>query len=306
MKLAIPDFISNSYFPVIAAEHLGCFEAEGLDLHVELLFPVTKAMAALRDGEYDFAVGTASAILAAFPNWDGARILAAIAQRTYWFLVLRSDLGVEPGDVAAVKGLRIGAAPGVDVALKRLLSEEGIDPDRDVSIGPVPGTAADSVSFGVTAAKALAAGDLDGFWANGMGAEVAVRQGIGTVVLDVRRGLAPAPSLTYTFAALVARAQTVESEPNVAAAAVRGLVAAQARLRANPELAGEVGAKVLPVMEAGLIGELIRRDVPYYDATVSELVFADLQRFAADVGLLTVPKPYDQVVATQFSRLWKP
>ena len=43
----------------------------------------------------------------------------------------------------------------------------------------------------MTAAKALEDRKIDGFWANGMGAEVAVRRGVGTVVLDVRRGDGP-------------------------------------------------------------------------------------------------------------------
>ena len=51
------------------------------------------------------------------------------------------------------------------------------------------------VSFGVTAAQALADGRLDGFWANGMGAEVAVRRGVGTIVLDMRRGEGPPAGL---------------------------------------------------------------------------------------------------------------
>jgi ABC-type nitrate/sulfonate/bicarbonate transport system substrate-binding protein len=75
--------------------------------------------------------------------------------------------------------------------LKRMLVESGMDPERDVRIGPVPGTAGPGVSFGVAAAKALEEGKLDGFWANGMGAEVAVRNGAGTLVLDARRGDGP-------------------------------------------------------------------------------------------------------------------
>ena len=57
-----------------------------------------------------------------------------------------------------VKGLRIGAAPGPVDGLKRMLVEAGIDPERDVKIGPVPGTAGAGVSFGVAAAKALEEG----------------------------------------------------------------------------------------------------------------------------------------------------
>ena len=43
MELAIPDLISNSYFPVLAAAELGYFQREGLDVSVELIFPVDRA-----------------------------------------------------------------------------------------------------------------------------------------------------------------------------------------------------------------------------------------------------------------------
>ena len=54
MKLAVPDMISNSYFPAIAAIELGCFKREGLDISLELIYPVDKCYAALRDGTVDF------------------------------------------------------------------------------------------------------------------------------------------------------------------------------------------------------------------------------------------------------------
>ena len=110
----------------------------------------------------------------------------------YWFLVLRADLKATRGDINAVKGLRIGAAPGQDAGLRQMLVEAGIDLERDkVDIGPIPGTNEPGVLFGITAARALEDGRLDGFWANGMGTEVAVRRGVGTMVLDVRRGDGP-------------------------------------------------------------------------------------------------------------------
>jgi len=46
MKLAVPDVISNSYFPAVAAIELGFFLAEGLDVSLELIFPVDKAYVA--------------------------------------------------------------------------------------------------------------------------------------------------------------------------------------------------------------------------------------------------------------------
>src|ERR1700674_5008682 len=226
MKLAVPDMISNSYFPAEAAIELGFFKQEGLDVSLELIFPVDKCYAALRDGAVDFVGGSAHSALAAFPEWQGAKLLCAQAQGMYWFLVMRADLGTRRGDVGIVRGRRIGAAPWVEMGLRRLLIEAGIDLERDrVTIAPVPGATGAGVNFGVTAARALEAGKIDGFWANGMGAEVAVRRGVGTMVLDVRRGDGPKPCFNYTMASLAATDRLIKEKPDAAAAAIRALVA---------------------------------------------------------------------------------
>ena len=306
MRIALPDLVSNSYFPAIAAVELGLFEAEGLEAELQLIYPVTRTMELLRDGELDFVAGAAHVTMAAFPDWQGAKLLAALAQRMYWLLVLRTDLGARRGDVAAVKGLRIGAAPGPDAGLRRLLTEAGLDPERDgIQIAPVPGTAEAGVSFGVTAARALEAGKIDGFWANAMGSEVAVRRGVGTVILDVRRGDGPPPARDYTFPALVTTDRLIEQDPDMVAAATRAIVKTQQVLRQDPERATEVGRRVFPPTEAELIAELIRRDLPYYDPTISEESVARMNRFAQDLGLLSGPVRYEQVVATRFSPLWQ-
>jgi ABC-type nitrate/sulfonate/bicarbonate transport system substrate-binding protein len=307
MRIAVPDLISNSYFPAIAAAELGFFKDAGLDIDkVELLFPVPKMMEALRDGALDFVAGSAHATLMAFTDWKGAKLLAALGQRMYWLLVLRADLGAKRGDIAAVKGLRIGAAPGVDYGLKRLLLEASIDPACDnVKIAPVPGATGATVSFGLTAAKALEEGKIDGFWANAMGAEIAVRRGVGTIILDVRRGDGPEAARHYTFPALLTTQARIDREPESAAAAVRAIVRAQRALREEPARATEIGRRIFPPAEAELIAELIRRDLPYYDAAISEETVVKMNRFAEDVGLLSGPVRYEQVVATQFRHLWK-
>ena len=131
MKLAVPDMISNSYFPAIAAIELGMFKQEGLDVELEMIFPVDKSYAALRDGTVDFVGGSAHSALAAFPQWQGVKLICAQAQGMYWFLVMHKEFGAERGDIAAVKGRRIGAAPWVEMGLRGLLIAAGIDPARD-------------------------------------------------------------------------------------------------------------------------------------------------------------------------------
>jgi NitT/TauT family transport system substrate-binding protein len=305
MKLAVPDMISNSYFPAIAAIELGFFEQEGLDVALELIFPVDKAYEALREGSIDFVAGSAHSALSAFPQWRGVKLLCAQAQGMYWFLVMHKDFGVKRGHVGAVKGRRIGAAPWVEMGLRRLLAESGIDPERDgVRIAPVPGSLEAGVNFGITAAKALEDCKIDGFWANGMGAEVAVRRGIGTVVLDVRRGDGPKSCFNYTMASIATTDALIERTAETAAAAVRAIVATHVALRKTPELATKVGHKLFPPAEAALIGELIRRDLPYYDASISRDFVAGMNQFARDVGILKGQALYENVVATGFSNLW--
>lgn len=305
MKLAIPDLISNSYFPVVAAVELGFFKKEGLNVGLELIFPVDKAYAALRDGAVDFVAGSAHSALSAFPQWQGVKLLCAQAQGMYWFLVMHVDVGARRGDISSVKGRRIGAAPWVELGLRRLLVEAGIDlGQHQVTIAPVPGAIGSSVNFGLTAANALEARQIDGFWANGMAAEIAVSRRVGTVVLDVRRGDGPSGCFNYTMASLATTDRLISEEPDIAAAAVRAVVNTQAILRRDLTLASQVARKVFPAFEAELLPELIRRDLPFYDASISQEFVADMNKFLCDLGLLNLTLNYDQFVATQFCSLW--
>jgi ABC-type nitrate/sulfonate/bicarbonate transport system substrate-binding protein len=306
-RIAVPDLVSNSYFPAIAAIELGFFEQEGLDIRHELIFPNYKTYEALRDGGIDFVAGPAHAALPAFPGWKGAKLLAALAQGLFWLLVMRADSDASPGDVAAVKGKTIGAAPLVDLTLRHLLAEAGIDLEaNDIKIVGVPGTHEPGVSFGVAAARALEAGVIDGFWANGMGAENAVRSGIGKVVLDVRRGIGPAPAFHYTVPALVTSDRVLARDPELAAAAVRAIVRTQQALKADISLATRVGQRFFPAAEAALIADVVARDLPYYEAGISEQTVAGLNGFAIAAGLLDAPVTYADLVAGQMRRYWEP
>jgi ABC-type nitrate/sulfonate/bicarbonate transport system substrate-binding protein len=219
---------------------------------------------------------------------------------------MRADLKPVRGDLGIVKGRRIGAAPWVEMGLRRLLIEAGIDPQRDnVTIAPVPGASGSSVNFGLTAAKALEDGKIDGFWANGMGTEVAVHRGVGAVVLDVRRGDGPPSCFNYTMASIATTDELINNRPDAAAGAIRAIVAAHAALKADPGLAKKVGDKLFPPQEAELIVDLIRRDLPYYDASISPGFVEGMNEFARGIGILKGNPCYTDVVAAQFSTLWK-
>lgn len=299
MKIAVPDLISSSYFPAVAAVELGFFKREGLDVTLELVVPVENALVAMRDGSLEFIGCSAHLLVAGFPEWHGVKLLCAQSQGMYWFLVMRSDLGIDRGDLAALKGRNIGAAHWVAMGLRQLLLEAGLDAARDgINIAPIPGAHGAGINFGVTAAKALEDGKVDGFWANGMGAEIAVRRGIGTVVLDARRGDGPKPCFHYTMPVIAATDELIARTPETARAAVRAIVATQAALRNDVNLAFDVGRKLFPEAEANLIVDLIRRDLLYYDARISPEFVRSMTQFSRNAGILKRDPSFNEIVAS--------
>lgn len=305
MKIGFPDMISPSYFPALAAVELGFFAREGLDIQHDLRAPAGRTYQDLHDGEIQFVAAEAHAALAAFPNWQGVKLLCAQSQGMYWFLVMRADLGIKRGDFAALRNRRIAAAPWVEMGLRRMLLEAGLDPVRDnINIAPLEGSLGLKVNIGVMAAEALADGRIDGFWANGMGAEIAVRRGVGNVVVDARRGDAPPPCFNYTWATVATTDRLIAETPDIAAGVVRAIVATQAALRADIGLATQVGRTLFPPAEADLIAELVARDLPFYDATLTPEFVAGMNQFGLDLGIQTEAVNYDQVVASQFRDLW--
>jgi len=305
MRIAAVDLISSTCFPALAADELGFFKAEGLDARIELVAAIG-ATKALRAGTTDAMIaGSVHDVLTEFPRWQGVKLLVALSQGTPWLLVVRADLPAKRGDISAVKGLRLTAAEGPDLALKQMLLHCRIDPERDLQLVDLPGSKARDVSFGVFAARALEAGQIDGFWANAMGSETAVSRGVGKILIDVRRGDDPAEVRRFTFAGLVAADAWIESNPDGAAAAVRAIVKAQKALKKNPALAAKVGRRKFPPEAATLIAAIVERDVSFYDPVITESAVVSLNRFAQAVGHLPGPVPYGQVVAERFCRLWQ-
>jgi ABC-type nitrate/sulfonate/bicarbonate transport system substrate-binding protein len=192
IRIAITDLVSNSYFPALAAEELGFYRDEGVDGRVELVMPLSDAYERLTDGSITFVADGIHDSFVVWPRWNGLRALMTLQQGTPWLLVVRSDLDVPRGDLESLKGMRIAAALGPDAAFRRLLQEVGLDEGRDgIEICRLPGAEVAGMSYGVTAARALESHKVDGFWANAMGAALAVHRGAGRIHMDVRRGDGP-------------------------------------------------------------------------------------------------------------------
>jgi ABC-type nitrate/sulfonate/bicarbonate transport system substrate-binding protein len=302
MRIAVPDFVSSTMFPLIAAKELGIFKEEGHDVEI-VLNRSLKAVESLREGAVDFSAGPAHAPLTIFPEWRGVKLVATISQGTPWMLVMKAGVA-KRGEIEAVKGRRIAADPGPDLALKHLLCDASIDIEMDrVDIVPLP-TTDPGISFGVAAGRALAEGKVEGLWANVLGCELAIQLSGASVVVDTRRGDGPSGAGNYSFAALATTESNIETEPERIEAVIRGVVRAQSVIRQDPVRATEVARKLFPVVEAELMGQILARDAEFYRPAISMEAIQEMNRFATAVGLLSSPVLYEQVVATQFRSLW--
>lgn len=65
-----------------------------------------------------------------------------------------------------------------------------------------------------------------------------------------------------------------------------------------------ISRKLFLASEAELIRELVRCDLPYNDATISESFVNDMNQLARDLGILNGTPGYEDVVARQFSKRW--
>jgi ABC-type nitrate/sulfonate/bicarbonate transport system substrate-binding protein len=302
MRIAVPDFVSSTHIALIAGMELGLFRDEGQEIDI-VHVPLMQGLESLRDGAVDFCAGAAHAPLMSFPDWRGVKLVSALMQGTHWMLVLRSGLA-KRGEIEAVKGRRIATDRGPDLVFKYLLSQSGIDIQRDqVEFGPLA-TDGSNISFGVAAARALADGKVDGLWANALGCELATQLGAGSVVIDPRRGDGPIGSGNYSFAALATTESNIERNPNRIEAGIRAIARAQAIIRQVPQRAAEAVRKVFPTTEAELIAQILARDADFYRPSIPASAIDGMNRFAMAAGLLSSPVSYDTVVATQFRHLW--
>jgi len=130
------------------------------------------------------------------------------------------------------------------------------------------------------------------------------RAGVAKLHLDLRRGDGPPGARFYNFAALTTTERLVIEQPDIAAGAVRAVVKAQNALKADPSRATTIGERLFRSEEASLIADLIARDAPFYDATISLEAVDGLNTFAKASGLIAAPVPYDRLVATQFRQSW--
>src|SRR4051812_23099680 len=182
-RMMVADFDSPSYFVATAAVKLGFFKKQGIDVEFIAEYGAKHGPERLRDGHIHFFGGPAFAATRAFPAWKGVKLVAALAQHSYWFMGVRKHINIRRGDIKALKGLRISSSFAFPrTALRHLLIQAGMDVDHD-EVRIVESLPSKSETHSLDGLRALQENLADGFWGNGMRLALAEKAGVAKLHL---------------------------------------------------------------------------------------------------------------------------
>ena len=287
-----------TFVVLYAAEHLGYFKAEGITAQFSDFEGGAEVTTAMVGGSIDFAGTYVERPMILAEKGFAAKNLLAILNRNPIFLVVRKNLPAT--DVKGLKGLKLGmtrAGSATDLALRALLRDAGLEPDRDVAVIAVGSSA--------SAAAALRAGQIDGFMGGEPGGAVIVHQlKIGRYFIEPLRDQGPKFLQYMTFPTLQASDRYIQANPQIVERVVRAVVKTQKRLREDPEAGVRVAQKIFPTLDVELIRGIIALQRASYLPAITEEAMRTVNQFQKQAGVVKTDFPYDKVVAVQLKPLW--
>ena len=287
-----------TFIVLYGAEHLGYFKAEGITAQFADFEGGAEVTTAMVGGSIDFAGTYVERPMILAEKGFAAKNLLAILNRNPIFLVVRKNLPAT--DVKGLKGLKLGmtrAGSATDLALRALLRDAGLEPDRDVAVIAVGSSA--------SAAAALRAGQIDGFMGGEPGGAVIVHQlKIGRYFIEPLRDQGPKFLQYMTFPTLQASDRYIQANPQIVERVVRAVVKTQKRLREDPEAGVRVAQKLFPTLDVELIRGIIALQRASYLPAITEEAMRTVNQFQKQAGVVKTDFPYDKVVAVQLKPLW--
>ncbi|HEV2054781.1 MAG TPA: ABC transporter substrate-binding protein [Methylomirabilota bacterium] len=287
-----------TFVVLYGAEHLGYFKAEGITPQFADFEGGAEVTTAMVGGSIDFAGTYVERPMILAEKGFGSKNLLAILNRNPIFLVLRKNLPAT--DVKGLKGTKLGmtrAGSATDLALRALLRDSGLEPDRDVAVI--------AVGSSTSAAAALRAGQIDGFMGGEPGGAVIVHQlKIGRYFIEPLRDQGPKFLQYMTFPTLQASDRYIQANPQIVERVVRAVVKTQKRLREDPEAGVRVAQKIFPTLDVELIRGIIALQRASYLPAITEEAMRTVNQFQKQAGVVKSDFAYDKMVAVQFKPLW--
>jgi NitT/TauT family transport system substrate-binding protein len=287
-----------SFLALYAAEQLGYFKAEGLTAQFADFEGGAEVTTAMVGGSIDMGGTYIERPMILAEKGFGAKNLLAILNRNPIFLVVKKNLAVT--DVKGLKGTKLGmtrAGSATDLALRALLKDAGLEPDRDVALI--------AVGSSTSAAAALRAGQIDGFMGGEPGGAIVVHQlKLGRYFIEPMRDQGPAFLRHMTFPTLQTSDRYIQSNPQIVERVVRAVVKTQKRLRDDPDAAVSVAQRMFPALDVELLRNIIAVYRKAYFPAITEEALRTVNEYQKQAGVVRSDFAYDKMVAVQYKTLW--
>ena len=218
VSVAIPIPIAAYLLPMYAQEK-GLFAKYGIDADVKVI-PPPGVMSLMVAGREDFGIFSGPTVENAAIQGSDLVWISTYISEPLVSLMARPQIT----DIAALKGKTIAiTTPGSlsEFMTRRLLRENGLDPDRDVQIRVVAGQSASR--------NALIAGQVDAVILGSPDDALAAQNGM-KVLKDLRGG-----AYTWPFAGMMTRKSYAEANPEVTTNFLRAMNEAVDSWRSDPE-----------------------------------------------------------------------
>jgi len=133
--------VSRNYFnmPIWVAKHAGHFDAEGLDVDIELYEPIDEVTERLRDGRVQFAFGVTEHVILDNEAGGHMRIIGGNVNKLPFSFIAGKNIR----SIADLRGKTVGVSSieaGSSSLVMKLLSAHGLEYPRDYEIravGPI-------------------------------------------------------------------------------------------------------------------------------------------------------------------------
>jgi NitT/TauT family transport system substrate-binding protein len=280
-------FQSMLYLPLYVGLDEGLFAKEGLDLTKETAGTPSAALSAVLSGSAQFSLHGPEWSAIAASKGAPVEIIANVVNGAAVWIATTPDFPFS--GIKDIKGQTVvtGQMPTTSTSLFiKLLKENGLDPDKDVTMIQVP------------------IGSEIGAFVAGQG-KIAVmyEPGLDQAVAKGMKVVLGFPKLygAYEFSAITARKDV---DPGIAQKLTNGLEAAMRFIRADPAGTVAIAKKEFPTLDPAVVEAAVRRmiDENVYPASV------DITPAALKLGLdtqialgnLAAQPEFDSFVATQF------
>lgn len=283
VNFAMPS-VGMLYLPVYVADQMGYFANADIDANLQ----VFKAgggtsMAAVLGGDMDVYIGSTSAALRAASQDTNAVIIGALMTQYASNVVMRGEFAKEKGltedstieeRLAALEGALIGvtgAGSGTHQLALYMLTEAGLDPERDATVVFVGG--------GSEILAAFSRDRIDAFTLSNPTSDTAIAQYNGFLLFNTAAGQLPALD-GHLYISVNTRQAWIDENPEVAKRMMSAIQRAQVAMQ-DPALTEEIRDKVyaayFPKVEKALFDQAWTSVLPAYP-TSPHITRAQMER----------------------------